>query len=226
MHSKRIFNIILFLLLPVTVFSQYDNLIKEFKSGYYTGKKDSLIDIFGYEKIFIPEYELHTLIALSYYPELDSTTIEFKSRKMRRLGNARPKMDFLFRKPVNRHYVIIINKNAKNALGFAFSDIPFNAQIGFFGHELAHITDYTEKNNLKLIFFGVKYLFIQKNIERYTDKITIEHNLGRQLYELSDFIMKNPDTSEDYLKFKRNNYLNCEEILHEISIHNNNLPDR
>ena len=226
MYCKRIFNIIIFLLLPVIVFSQNDNLIKEFKSENYHSKKDSLIDIFGYEKVFIPEYELHALITLSYYPELDSTTIEFKSRKMKRLGNARPKMDFLFRKPVNRHYVIIINKNAKNALGFAFSDIPFNAQIGFFGHELAHITDYTEKNNLRLIFFGFKYLFMQKNIERYTDKITIEHNLGLQLHELTDFIMRNPDTSEDYLKFKRNNYLNCEEILHEISIHNNNLPDR
>ena len=225
MNCKLIFNIILFLLLSVIVFPQDDNLIKEFKSGNYSVQKDSLTEIYGYKKIFIPEHELHALVALSYYPELDSTTIEFKSRKMRRLGNARPKMDFLFRKPVNRHYVIIINKNARNALGFAFSDIPFNAQIGFFGHELAHITDYTEKNNLKLIFFGVKYLFMQKNIERYTDKITIEHNLGRQLYELTDFIMKNPDVSEDYLKFKRNNYLNCEEILHEISIHNN-LPDR
>ena len=226
MSYKRILNIVSFVLLPVLIFSQNDTLIKEFKSDYYYDKRDSLIKIHGYKKIFASEYELPAIIALSYYPELDSTIIEFKSRKLKRLGNARPKMDFLFRKQVNRHYVIIVNKNAEDILGLQFYDIPFNAQTGFFGHELAHITDYTEKNNLKLIFFAFKYMFMQKRIERYTDKIAIEHNLGQQLYELRNFIMKNPDTNEDYLKFKRNNYLNCEEILHEISIYNNNLPDR
>ena len=217
MSCKRTFNIIFFLLLPVLIFSQNDTLIKEYKSDYYHNIKDSLIKIYGYKKIFIPEYELPAITALSYYPELDSTIIEFKSKKLKRLGNARPKADFLFRRQVNRHYVIIINKNAKDIMGVPFSDIPFNAQTGFFGHEFAHIADYTEKNNLKLIFFGIKYLFMQKSIERYTDKIAIEHNLGQQLYDLIDFITNNPETNEDYLKFKRNNYLDCEEILYEMS---------
>jgi len=224
MSCKRILNIIFFILLPVLIFSQNDTLIKEFKSGYYYDKRDSLLKIHGYKKIFASGYELPAIIALSHYPELDSTIIEFKSKKLKRLGNARPKMDFLFRKQVNRHYVIIINKNAEDVLGLQFNDIPFNAQTGFFGHELAHITDYIEKNNLKLIFFGTRYIFMQKRIERYTDKIAIEHNLGQQLYELRSFIMKNPDTNEDYLKFKRNNYLNCKEILYEISKLNKELP--
>jgi hypothetical protein len=224
MNCKRIFNIIFFILLPALIFSQNDTLIKELESDYYNDKKDSLINIFGYKKIFIPEYELPAITALSYYPELDSTLIEIKSKKLKRLGNARPKMDFLFRKQMNRHYIIIINKNAEDVLGLPFSDIPFNAQTGFFGHELAHITDYTEKNNLKLIFFIAKYLFMQKSIERHTDKITIKHNLGSQLYELRSFIINNPDTNEDYLKFKKDNYLNCEEILYEISKLNNSLP--
>ncbi len=224
MSCKRILNIIFFILLPVLIFSQNETLIKEFKSDYFYDKKDSLIKIHGYKKIFISEYELPAITALSHYPELDSTIIEFKNKKLKGLGNARPKMDFLFRKQVNRHYVIIINKNAEDVLGLPFSDIPFNAQTGFFGHELAHIADYTEKNNLKLIFFATKYMFMQKSIERYTDKIAIEHNLGHQLYELISFIMKNPDTNKDYLKFKRNNYLNCEEILYEISKLNNGLP--
>ena len=224
MSCKRILNIIFFILLPVLIFSQNDTLIKEFKSDYYRDKKDSLIKIHGYKKIFIPEYELPAIAALSNYPELDSTIIEFKNKKLKRLGSARPKMDFLFRKQVNRHYVIIINKNAEDVLGLPFSDIPFNAQTGFFGHELAHIADYSEKNNLKLLFFSAKYIFMQKTIERYTDRIAIEHNLGHQLYELISFIMKNPDTNKDYLEFKRNNYLNCEEILYEISKLNNGLP--
>ena len=224
MSCKLIFNIIVFILFPVYIFSQNDTLVKEFKPDSIYHKKDSLIKIYGYKKTFIPEYELPAITALSNYPELDSTIIEFKSKKLQMLGNARPKTDFLFRKQENRHYVIITNKNTEDLLGLPFNDIPFNAQTGFFGHELAHIADYTEKNNLKLIIFGAKYIFMQKKIERYTDKIAIEHNLGYQLYELRSFIIKNPDTNEDYLKFKKNNYLNCEEILYEISKLNNGLP--
>ncbi len=224
MNCNRILNIIFLIFLPVLIFSQNDTLIKEFESDYYYDSRDSLIKVHGFNKIFTPEYELPAIIALSFYPELDSTRIEFKSKKLKRLGNAKPKMDFLFRKQINRHYVIIVNKNTEDILGLQFNDIPFNAQTGFFGHELAHILDYKEKNNLKLIFFVARYMFMQKSIERYTDKMAIEHNLGRQLYELRSFIMKNPYTDEDYLKFKRNNYLNCEEILYEMSKLNNDLP--
>jgi hypothetical protein len=217
MSCKRIFNIILSILLPVLVLSQNDTLIKGFNPDYYYDIKDSLIKVYGYKKVFIPEYELPAVIALSYYPELDSTAIEFKNKRLKRFGNSRPKMDFLFRKPSDRKYVIIINKCARDVLGFAYSDIPFNAQIGLFGHEFAHIADYSERNNLRILFFGLKYIFIQKSIERNTDRIAIEHSLGKQLYELREFVLKNPDIDKDYLKYKTTNYLNCEEILYEIS---------
>ncbi len=224
MSCKRIFNIFLSLLLPVLVLSQSENLTKDFDPDYYYGIKDSLVNIYGYKKTFIPEYELPAIIAISFYPELDSTIIELKSKRLKRFGNVRPKSDFLFRKPSNRKYIIIINKHAREVLGFAFDDIPFNAQIGLFAHEFAHISDYTKKNNLKIMLFGLKYIFMQKNIERYTDKIAIKHNLGLQLYELREFVLNNPDTDKDYLKYKEDNYLNCEEILYEISKLDDRLP--
>ena len=162
-------------------------------------------------------YELPAIAALSFYPELDSTHIAFKSKVLSHFGNARPKMDFLFRQQKERHYVIIINKDAKDILGIAFSDLPFNAQIGFFGHELAHITDYTDKSNFQIILYGVKYLFMKRAIEIHTDQIAIKHNLGCQIYDLRNFVLNNPGTDKDYLKYIRNSYLDHKEILHEIS---------
>jgi len=217
MPGKRELYMILFILLPAGVFSQNECIAKEFQPYGLQAKKDSLVYTYGFRKTFLPGYELPALIALSCYPELDSTYIELKSRKLTHFGNARPKMDFLFKKPKNRNYVIIINKNAKDILGFAFSDLPLSAQIGFFAHELGHITDYTGKNNFQMAFFGIKYLVMKKAVERCTDQIAIKHNLGHQICDLRNFVLNNPDTDKDYLKYKRNNYLDCEEIINEIS---------
>ena len=209
MPLKRELYIILFVLLPAGIFSQNEYVTEI--------TKDSLADIYGLNKVLLPEYELPAIAALSCYPELDSTYVELKSKKLKYFGNARPKMDFLFRKQEKRHYVIIINKKSKDILGFDFSDLPFNAQIGFFGHELAHISDYNEKKNAQMILFGIKYLFMKRTVERYTDQIAIEHNLGHQLLELRSFVLNNPLTDKDYLEYKKDNYLNCNEILDEIS---------
>jgi hypothetical protein len=205
MPCKRDLYIILLMLIPSVLFSQA------------TLNKDSLISTRGYGKIFIDGYELPALVALLYYPELDSTQIELKSKKLKHFGNARPKIDFLFRKQVNRHYVIIINKKAGDKVGFSFSDLPFNAQVGFFGHELAHISDYCSRNNFQIISYGAKYLFMKRAIERSTDRIAIKHNLGEQMFDLRSFVLNNPLTDRDYLRYKHNNYLDCDEILQEIS---------
>jgi hypothetical protein len=215
MPFKKELYIILLLLLPACLFSQNE----------ITLTKDSLAINFGYEKTFIAGYELPALVALSNYPELDSTRIELKSRRIKHFGNARPKIDFLFRKQETRHYIIIINKKSRDILGFSFSDLPFGAQVGFFGHELAHISDYCGRNNLQIISYGIKYLFMKRSVERSTDRIAIKHNLGEQLYDLRCFVLNNPHTDKDYMEYKHNNYLDCEEIIKEISKLNESLQN-
>ena len=214
--TKRRLNAILTLFFPFFIYSQNYYPVRKFVADNYINKTDSLKNIYCAEKTFISHYELPTLIALSFYPELDSTIINLKSRKINKLGYARPKIDFLLRKPKNRHYIIIINKNSQDHLGFDFNDIPFNAQVGFFGHELAHITDYAAKSNMQLLLFGFKYLLKQEKVEKYTDRITIRHNLGWQLYDLNRYITNNPDTYKNYLKYKESKYLNSEEIFNEM----------
>ena len=63
--------------------------------------------------------------------------------------------------------------------------IPFNALVGVFGHELAHISDFQERGLFGMIdvMFGNlsrKYL---DRFEHGTDRRTIEHGLGFQLLE-------------------------------------------
>jgi hypothetical protein len=214
MSCKRAMYIILLILIPEGIFSQA------------LPDSDSLISICGYEKTFINGYELPALVALSNYPELDSVRIELKSRRIKHFGNARPKVDFLFRKQENRHYIIVINKKSKDIIGFSFSELSFGAQVGFFGHELAHISDYCGRNNLQIISYGIKYLFIKRTIERSTDRIAIKHNLGEQLYDLRSFVLNNPQTDKDYLEYKYNYYLDCEEIIQEISKLNESLENK
>jgi hypothetical protein len=207
MPCKRELYIILLIILPAGLFSQNETLLN----------RDSLAISYGYGKTFINGYELPALVALSNYPELDSARIEFKSKRLKHFGNARPKVDFLFRKQENRHYIIVINKKSKDIIGFSFSELPFGAQVGLFGHELAHISDYCGRNNLQIISYGIKYLFMKRTIERSTDRIAIKHNLGEQLYDLRSFVLNNPQTDKDYLEYKYRYYLDCEEIIQEIS---------
>jgi hypothetical protein len=216
MPCKRELYIILLIILPAGLFSQNETLLN----------RDSLEIACGYGKTFITGYELPALVALSNYPELDSTRIELKSRRINHFGYARPKVDFLFRKQENRHYTIVINKKSKDIIGFSFSELPFSAQVGFFGHELGHISDYCVRNNLQIISFGIKYLFMKRTIERSTDRIAIKHNLGEQLYDLRSFVLNNPQTDEDYLEYKNHYYLDCEEIAQEISKLNESLQNK
>lgn len=225
MDFKRQLYTILMFLLPLYIYSQNNIPVREFIADNYINNTDSLRNLYCAGKAFVREYELPAIIALSHYPELDSAIIDIKVRRLNKLGQARPKIDFLLRKPDKRHYLIVVNKKSKEVVGFDFNDIPFNAQIGFFGHELAHITDYNTKNNIKLMLFGLIYLLKKEKIEKYTDRLTIRHNLGWQLYDLNIFITNNPDTDKNYLRYKKNKYLNPHEILNEMQKFDNIQTD-
>ena len=213
MYFKRRISTILVMLLPVIIYPQNNTLAKELLRNEYENKKDSLKRLYGHGKILTPEFELPALIALSFYPALDSSIIETKRRRINTLGHVRPRIGFVFKNRKNRHYIIVINKFPEKNLGFGFNEIPFNAQVGFFGHELAHITDYEEKSNVRMTLFGIKYLLNKRKVERYTDITTIEHGLGQQLYSLNKFIRNNPDINRKYLEYKKKYYLNPGEIM-------------
>lgn len=132
-------------------------------------------------------------ISLSYYPELMNTHIVFRFRKRTTPLSSRPRISSLFKKKKNRTYVITISSQSTQKLNpIIFSNLPFNAQIGVIGHELAHIKFYNAKNSFQLIALPFK-LTSKKFTDQFefnTDLSCINQGLGYQLYDWSLYVRK------------------------------------
>ncbi len=181
-------------------------------STYYLSIIDSLNNEFGENKQFNKKYKLQIIIALSFYPELKKIKISFLEKSISTTMNCRPTICSVFKKRNNK-YKIRFN-NRKKFEGISFEDIPFNAQIGIIGHELAHITDYENSSTFGIIKKAFSYLFKKKKakFEKYIDKLTIEHLLAWQLYDWSYYAIYKSKASKKYKKFKSEIYLKPSEI--------------
>lgn len=208
---QKLFLLTTFYILNVPLSAQ--NIQKLLALDY---NKDSLEKIYGEGKIFIPGYELQSLIALSFYPELQHTKIKFQLADKE--STAKTTVTFLsILNTSDKHFIIYINNN-KTRTGLTLKDAPFNAQVGAIGHELAHVADFKNKNLLQMGLWGIKYLSrkLKIQIENKTDKSTIQHGLGWQLYDFVDFILNRSTATEAYKNFKRKNYLSLDEIRNLI----------
>ena len=177
---------------------------------------DSLKAIYGNNKKFADEFIEPALIALSYFPELKDINIKFKYSKEATTMAARPIPLSVFS---NRKYVILIN-NKKNFEGILLENVPFNAQIGIIGHELTHIVKYNNYNFWGIL--GAYFRYFGKNhkplFEKEVDRATIKRGLGWQLYDWAKYsLSRDNSASEDYIEFKRNTYMEPDEIKEVIS---------
>ena len=180
---------------------------------------DSLNTEIGVNKVFIEEFRLQSLIALSFYPELRNVEIHFKYSNEATTMACRP--DLLSLIKGRRIYYILIN-NRKNFEGILLVDVPFNAQIGVIGHEIAHILDYEGRNILGIIKVGLDYLHndSKSQFEQYVDKMTIFRGLGWQLYDWAQYSMyDSPKATEEYKMFKRDIYLQPQQIITTMDIY-------
>ena len=125
--------------------------------------------------------------ALSYYLDLEDVRIHFRWGVFTQHSFmlAQPKIPSLLRKKEKRAYQIIMRKNffLKNRQ-FANGRIPSDVMIGWLGHELGHIVDYTNRNSLNMIWFGAMYYFntsFLKKAEITADKNAAEHGLIKEL---------------------------------------------
>lgn len=171
---------------------------------------DSLVAIYGHNKSLLPEYSDILVVALSYYPELQSTHIKFEYSSEQTTMASRPASVF-----PPRRYKIVIN-NDPQFKGIPFDSIPYNAAVGIVGHELAHIVEYETKTLLGLL--DCLLLYSDKShgkvyFEKTTDLTTIQHGLGWQLYDWAKYAMyDNQIASEEYKAFKQRTYLSPDEI--------------
>lgn len=180
---------------------------------------DSLRQAYGKNKKLVPGYEVQSLVALSFYPELYDTKIDFILANKESI--AKTTLPFLALIFNCKHYIIYFNNN-RSKTGIVFAEIPFNAQIGVIGHELAHAADFKRKNFMGLVWWSLRYLNRKTHIkiERATDLETIRHGLGWQLYDFTNFIMSSPATKNDYKKSKQRFYLHPEEIMQIVNDRN------
>lgn len=194
------------------------NVYKSFEKTEWQPLTDSLDQNYGTNKKFVKAFELQSLIALSYYPELKNVPITFEYSDIKTTMEVRP--EFLSAlKSHNRRYIIFIDNNVQHNQGVLLSEVSFNAQIGVIGHELAHIMDYQQRSVTSLLGLGIDYL-IKKNhakYERSIDEYAIKRGLGWQELEFADYMQHKSKASANYKRFKQINYMSGAEIKEEIA---------
>lgn len=199
-------------------------IIKNFTTNTYEiDKLNQLKKEFGCNKIIPATYETQILIALSYFPELKNTTIEFRLKKTNTPLSSKPKLLGLLQSSKTRKYIVTISEETNSRLEpILLKNLKFNAQIGVLGHELSHVSDYMTKGFSKMTNLLLIEIFSKKQVDTFesrTDHICINHGLGYQLLDWSKSVRENLKIEywrgADNYKYrtKKERYLNPETII-------------
>ncbi|TDN81582.1 hypothetical protein DET49_12732 [Salegentibacter sp. 24] len=189
-------------------------------STLYAQKTMKQKDTLKFENKIVPdEIWRETYVALSHYPELKETPIEFKFKKniQKSFMQAQPKLSGLFKNKKDRAYFVMISEHIEiEDQVFDVKNVPSDVLIGWIGHELGHIMDYRERSALNMIWFGIKYLtsktYIQE-AERAADTYAVNHGLGKYIIATKDFILNHTHLADSYKARIKKLYLSQEEIM-------------
>ena len=170
----------------------------------------------------IPEsIEREIRLALSFYPDLEDTSIDFRFKENIRKSTmlAQPRWSSFFRLN-DRSYIILISRKFKiSNEEFYTKDIPSKVLVGWIGHELGHITDYETLSKWGLIKFGFNYLFSDKHIKQAefrADQFAIHHGMLEYILETKNFILNHANISERYKNHIKKYYLSPEQIMEMV----------
>lgn len=158
-------------------------------------------------------------VALSHYPELKDTPIEFrfKDKIKKSFMQAQPVFSDLFKKRKNRGYIIFMNREFNiEGKKLHIDEVPSQVLTGWLGHELGHVMDYKNRRGFGLIWFGIKYMTSKNYIreaERAADTYAVNHGLGEYIIATKDFILNESQLSETYKSRIKDLYLSQEEIM-------------
>lgn len=146
---------------------------------------DELHTVYGVNTVLPDGFELQALLALSHFPELRKVKIEFVVKKAVVPLMSYVRLRSLLRGPEKRRYRIVISSNSFAAAEpMLLANLPFDAQVGILGHEIAHTVEYLEKGPFGML--GVPLCTLRRRcrepFEQGTDRRAIDHGLGWQLY--------------------------------------------
>lgn len=190
---------------------------------YFTLSMTSTQSINLENKIIPESIKKEVMEALSYYPELYDTAIEFKFKDniKKSTMQAQPRFSSFFKAKEKREYIILISRKIQiEGEKFTMEDIPSDVKVGWIGHELGHVMDYRERTNLGMIIFGMKYMFSSmhiKEVERAADTFAIAHGMGDYILKTKNFILDNAHLSEKYKQRIRALYISPEEVMELIN---------
>jgi hypothetical protein len=148
---------------------------------------------FGQNKILPEEFEFAALLALSFYPELKETSIEFVVRPASIPMASRPTPLSVLKGKGKRHYQVILSSDSTSALADIHMDrISFNAQVGILAHEIAHTVYYEKLSSLSMLDVAISYVqpTFRRNFERATDLRSIYHGAAWPLLEFAEHVRK------------------------------------
>lgn len=190
---------------------------------YFTISMVSAQNINLDNKIIPESIKKEVIEAISFYPELYDTAIEFKFKDniKKSTMQAQPRFASFFKRKENREYVILISRNIQiEGEHFTMEDIPSDVKVGWLGHELGHVMDYRERTNFGMLIFGIKYLFSSahiKEVERTADTYAIAHGMGDYILKTKNFILDNASLSEKYKERILRLYISPEEVMELIN---------
>lgn len=165
------------------------------------------------------EIRKEALVALSHYPELADTPIEFKFKEhiKKSTMQAQPAFWSVFKRKGKRKYKILISEKIKIAdTLYRTTDMPSEIMIGWLGHELGHIMDFKDRSGLNLIGFGIKYLTSKKYLkkaERRADFYAVSHGMEKYILNTKSFILEKAGLPEKYINRIKRLYVSPEEIM-------------
>lgn len=199
-------------LLFLTTIPVAANLQKEKRS---MRKKGSL----QVDSCFKEQYLNSFMVPYTKFEDLHTCKIVVKTKKIKTTMAARPGMFSLFLGKKNRRYIILVNNNEKFD-GVLLSEVPESARIGIFAHELMHIRDYESRKVAGVIRRGIQYLSKKgkRNVEHYTDGLTIAAGFGEQLYQWATYVLYDSNASETYKNFKAEIYMSPLAIYDQIEV--------
>lgn len=161
------------------------------------------------------------LKALSYFPELEEVDIsfEFKEKISGAVMQAQPKILSLFVDgKEKRKYRVKITRQLEFGNGdvMAIENVPFDALVGWIGHELGHVMDYLNRSTADMMHFGARYLMSKQRVteaELTADGYAIGCGLGYEILANKNYILDNDGFEEEYKNKIKTLYMSPQMVL-------------
>lgn len=171
-------------------------------------------------KVIPQEITKPVLEALSFFPELADVdiTFAFKEKISGSIMQAQPRVfSLLVDTKENRKYKINITRELVfGDIIIPIEEVPYDALVGWIGHELGHIMDYMDRTTTGMMRFGAKYILSNKKVieaELTADGYAIGCGMGQHIMANKNFILNNENFEEAYKDKIRNLYMSPSQIL-------------